>query len=79
VTLPARTIVVAARLPAAPKQRTSADLFAEEGDIVADCTNPGCGYHVMGPRAEVKLALKEHHRLHHADEVSTVFLNDPRR
>lgn len=66
------------RMPDAPKIRTG-DPFADLGDIVADCAQPGCGYHVMGPRALIKEALREHHRVFHPEETGVILLNTPRQ
>lgn len=73
----AREVVLAPRLPEFPSLFLGT--WEAEGDITADCTTAGCGYHVLGPRAEVQLALKEHHRLFHPDEIGVVLLNAPRQ
>lgn len=72
---PARSLVVAPRLPDRPKEYRG--LAESDGDIVADCTVDGCGYHVMGARADVKAALDHHHRLYHPEETVVVLLNTP--
>lgn len=77
MTAPAR-ILVAPRLPDRPKQHTG-NPFTSEGDIVADCATDDCGYHAMGPRAEVKKALDQHHRLFHSESIGVVLLNQARQ
>lgn len=74
---PARTIIVAPRLPERPRAETYLSPFDAEGDVVADCDL--CGYHVMGPRPVVGAALREHHRLYHPEETGVVRLNAPRQ
>lgn len=75
---PANDLVVATRMPPPPRTRTGY-VFADVGDLVAHCMQEGCGYHVQGTRTDVGLALKEHHRMFHAHEISVVHLNDPRQ
>jgi len=77
VLAPARSIVVAPRLPDPPKERTG-NPWTSDGDVVVDCE--ACGYHAWGPRAEVKKALDLHKRLHHASssEPLVVLINQPR-
>ena len=79
--LPARSIVVAPRLPAFPKEYRG--LGESLGDIVAECETcrltGGRRYHVQGARADVKRAMDEHHRLYHPDETGVVLLNQPRQ
>ena len=76
---PARSIIVAPRLPDPPKNMTG-NPFTAEGDIMVDCAQPGCGWHAMGERSRVKLAWQEHYRAHHgSDRVAGVLLiNQPR-
>lgn len=74
----AREIIVAPRLPKFPTQYTG-NPFTSAGDVVADCGIPRCGYHVMGPRDQVKKAMDEHHRLFHSEETGVVLLNQPRQ
>lgn len=74
----ARELIVAPRIPPPPKNHTG-DPFTSDGDIVADCAIDGCGYHVMGPRADVKKAMNEHHKLYHSQETGVVLLNQPRQ
>lgn len=74
---PARSLIVAPRMPAKPKRHTG-DPFTSDGDIVADCGADGCGYHVMGPRADVKQAMEAHRRMYHVTETHVVLLNHPR-
>ncbi len=74
----AREIVIAPRMPSLPKgdYRTP---FTTKADVVADCAAEGCGYHVMGDRAQVKLALDEHRKMFHSSEIGVVLLNQPRQ
>lgn len=74
---PARSLIVAPRLPTLPEVYSTP--FTSDGDVVADCDIPGCGYHIFGPRRDVGLALKEHHRLYHPDQIGVVLLNQPRQ
>lgn len=74
---PARSLIVAPRLPAKPNLHTG-NPFTTVGDVVADCGADGCGYHVMGPRDQVKKAMDAHRRLNHSEETFTVLLNHPR-
>lgn len=74
----ARSLIVAPRLPAAPKAHTG-DPFTTVGDVVADCTVEGCGWHAMGPRADVKKSIQAHHALHHPQDVVVTLLNNPHR
>lgn len=76
--LHARSLIVAPRLPERSKFHTG-NPFTSEGDMVADCGAEGCGYHVMGTRAHVKLALDEHRKMFHPDEIGVVLLNQPRQ
>lgn len=76
--IPARSLIVAPRLPVFPKEYTG-NPFTSIGDVTADCDVAGCGWHAMGPRAEVKLAINEHHRTYHSDEVGVVLLNQPQQ
>lgn len=76
--LPARSLVVAPRLPERSKLHTG-NPFTSEGDVVADCAVEGCGYHVMGARATVKLALDEHRKMFHSTQTGVVLLNQPRQ
>lgn len=78
IIVPARGLIVAPRLPARPAEHTG-NPFTTLGDIVADCAVDGCGYHAMGPRADVKLAMDEHHRQYHSQETAVVHLNRPRQ
>ncbi len=75
---PARGLVVATRMPSFPKEHTG-NPFTTIGDLVADCMVEGCGYHVQGSRADVGLALQEHRRLFHSDEISVVAMNHARQ
>lgn len=74
----ARSLIVAPRLPEKPKEYGFSP-FTSEGDMVADCAIPGCGYHVMGSRGNVKKALDEHRKMFHSDEIGVVLLNQPRQ
>lgn len=76
IVVPARGLIVAPRLPDKPKQHTG-NPFTSEGDVVVDCAVEGCGWHAMGPRAEVKRAIDAHHQMHHSQEVAVVHLNRP--
>lgn len=75
----ARSLILANRLPDPPKNR-GAHVFAGDGDIVIDCTVPGCGWHAMGSRVEIGKARADHYRQFHASaQVAGVFrINDPR-
>jgi hypothetical protein len=72
----ARELVVAPRLPAFPKAHTG-NPFTTVGDVVADCEL--CGYHAMGPRADVRRAMDTHRAMYHSTETSVVLLNQPRQ
>ena len=74
----AREIIIAPRLPAKPKVHTG-NPFTTIGDVTADCGVPGCGYHCMGPRQDVKRAMDEHHRMYHNETTGVVLLNQPRQ
>ncbi len=76
VLLKAREIVVAPRLPELRKEAYRSP-FDAEGDVVVDCDL--CGYHAMGPRRQVGLAMKEHHRVYHHQQTGVVLLNQPRQ
>ncbi len=83
VKAPARSVIVAPRLPVRPKNHTG-NPFTTDADIVADCDTllddgTKCGYHVMGPRAEVKKALDMHHRMYHPQSIGVVLLNQARQ
>ena len=79
----AREIVVAARLPAFRRDSYTGNPFTSEGDIVMDCTGEingkPCGWHAMGPRADVKRAYDEHRKQYHQQEIGIVLLNQPRQ
>lgn len=76
---PARSLIVAHRLPDPPKNR-GGHMFAGDGDIVLDCDVAGCGWHAMGPRPQMGKARADHYRQHHAScQVAGVFrINHPR-
>lgn len=79
----ARQIVVAPRLPPRPKAHDG-NPFTTEGFMVADCETrlpdgTTCGYHVAGPRADVKKALDLHHRTYHSEDIGVVLLNQARQ
>lgn len=80
ILLPARSLVVETRLPkkVAPH---SGDPFTTPGDAVVDCNVVGCGWHVYGPRSEMKKALQAHYREWHASrqDIGIFLINDPRR
>lgn len=73
----ARSLVLANRLPAPPKNHTG-DPFTTIGDVVADCDVPGCGWHAMGARADVKKAIGEHRQMYHSTTPMVILLNHPR-
>lgn len=79
----AREIIIAPNLPPMPKQHTG-NPFTSDGWIVADCTAVDpmtgkiCGWHALGPRSDMKLAINEHHRLYHSQEIVATLLNHPR-
>jgi hypothetical protein len=81
--LAARELVVAARLPEFKRDRYTGDPFTSEGDVVLDCdgTIDGkpCGWHAMGPRADVKKAYDEHRKQYHQSQIGVVLLNLPRQ
>ena len=71
LTIPARSLVVAPRLPEMPKGHP----FAGQHDIVLDCDVPGCGWHAMGPADVMDIRRKSHYREFHASaQVAGVFL-----
>ena len=74
----AKEIIVAPRLPAAPAVH-SGNPFTTLGDVVLDCDL--CGWHAMGPRADVKRAWDEHYRQFHgsAQQTGVVLLNQPKQ
>lgn len=78
---PARTLLVAPRLPQRPKEHTG-NPFTTVGDVVLDCDVPGCSphWHGMGARADVIKAWREHYRQNHASAQMTgvVLINHPR-
>jgi hypothetical protein len=69
-------IVVAPRLPSFNKE-TYRSPFDADGDMVVDCEL--CGYHAMGPRRQMGLLMKQHHRMYHSEEKGVVLLNQPRQ
>lgn len=75
-TLKARELIVAPRLPDRPKTHTG-NPFTSDGDIVVDCGTPGCGWHAMGTRENVKRAMDEHRRMFHSSSIGVVLLNQP--
>lgn len=74
--VPARSIIVAPRLPDRPKEHTG-NPFTSEGLMTADCMVDGCTYHAVGPRADVKKAVDAHHKLYHSEQIGVVLLNQP--
>lgn len=76
IKLPARSVVVAPRLPLRPRAHTG-DPFTSDGDIVLDCDVAGCGWHAMGPRLLMRAAFQEHYRQFHSatQEPVVVLLN----
>ena len=76
--LPARSLIVAPRLPAFPAHHTG-NPFTSSGDIVVDCDVAGCGWHAFGPRADMKLAVNDHHRRFHPEQTGVVLLNQPQQ
>lgn len=79
--IPARGLVVAPRIPALKPSEYTGKPFTSVGDIVVDCDIPGCGWHAMGPRADVKKAIDEHHKMYHASdsEVRIIMINRARQ
>lgn len=79
IKLPARSLVVAPRLPDAPRFHTG-DPFTAEGYIVIDCDQPACGWHCMVERSLGRKAIEEHRRQYHgsAFEPLVIRLNNPR-
>ncbi len=79
---PARSLIVAPRLPEKPKAHTG-NPFTTLGDITLDCdglmNGRPCGWHVMGPRAIAKKAYDEHRKMFHSQEIGVVLLNQPRQ
>lgn len=75
-TLKARELIVAPRLPDRPKEHTG-NPFTTDGDLIVDCAVPHCSWHAMGPRALVKLAMDEHRRMFHSNQIGVVLLNQP--
>ena len=69
-------IVIATRMPK-PIDHNAPHIFDVDGDVVADCAE--CGYHVMGPRRDVGLALKDHQRMFHspASAPLVTLINNP--
>lgn len=76
--LPARSLVIAPRLPAKPKVHTG-DPFTSDGDVVYDCDMDGCGWHAFGPRSEAKQAIQAHNQMYHPNQIGVVLLNQPRQ
>lgn len=74
----AMELIVAPRMPERPKSHTG-NPFTTEGDIVADCAKPGCGWHAMGPRALIREAIRNHLAMCHSQEIGQVLLNQPRQ
>lgn len=81
--LHARELVVAARLPSLNRDRYTGNPFTSQGDVVLDCDGQiggkPCGWHAMGPRADVKKAYDEHRKQYHQSEIGVVLLNRPRQ
>lgn len=81
---PARSLVVAPRLPQFPRNHTG-DPFTSDGDIVVDCdqldqrTGKKCEWHVIGVRREVKAAVKAHNQMFHSEQIGVILLNQPRQ
>jgi hypothetical protein len=75
----ARELVVTPRIPIFPRDKYTGNPWTTLSDVVADCDVPGCGYHVMGKRPEVKKALDDHRKMYHSDQVGVVLLNQPRQ
>jgi hypothetical protein len=78
----ARSLLTEARLPVFPRLHTG-DPFTSVGDVVLDCDGTvggrRCGWHAMGPRADVKKAYDEHRKLYHSIDIGVVLLNRPRQ
>lgn len=75
---PARSIIVAPRLPSLNAATYNGNPFTSEGDVYAECGTDGCGYKAMGARADVKLAMDAHRKMYHSQETNVVLLNHPR-
>ncbi len=79
---PAREIVIVPRLPDRPKTYGLSP-WSTDADVTADCdgtiNGKPCGWHAMGPRAQVKKAYDEHRRMFHSDDIGVVLLNQPRQ
>lgn len=78
----ARELIVAPRMPRLNADTYTGNPFTSPGDVVADCDvvdekGNRCGYHVMGPREDVKKAMTDHRNLYHSTTVSVVLLNQP--
>lgn len=82
--LPARTLVTTVRMPK-PGARSGPGVFGVAGDVVVDCavvdelTGRRCGWHAMGPRADVRLAQIEHRRQFHSQQQVLTLINHPRQ
>lgn len=79
----AREIVIAPRLPERSKFHTG-NPFTSEGDVVVDCDvhdelGRKCGWHAMGPRADVKKAADNHRRVFHPEATGVFILNAPKQ
>lgn len=82
--LHAREIVVAPRMPKLNPGNYTGNPFTAEGDVVLDCESRDhegvqCGWHAMGPRADVKRAYDEHRKQYHQEAIGVVLLNQPRQ
>jgi len=75
----AGSLIVVPRMPA-PVAAHTGDPFTTPGHAVVDCDVPGCDWHAVGERADVKKAWQEHYRQKHgsAQEVGVLSINHPR-
>lgn len=74
----ARSLVIAPRMPPAPREHTG-NPFTAGGDIVLDCTEEGCGWHWMGPRSVAQQAYSRHKAEYHSEAIGVVLLNQARQ
>lgn len=77
--IPARSLLVAPRLPARPKDYLT--MFTSLGKVLISCENVECDWLYTGSRLEAKAAITEHNRLAHSDqdEAHVVMINKPRQ
>lgn len=79
---PARSLVIAPRIPKLDPKSYTGNPFTSQGDVVLDCdgTIDGkpCGWHAIVARKDAKQAYAEHRKQYHQQEVGVVHLNRPR-